>query len=216
MDKNWGEQTKVGVDTEMGIVSSLAAPSHQEVDIILDNLNQAVIRFDCQMGILWANKAGYDYVEEFPEWSGGLGCGDFSDNDEKYYFGWSAYKAIQTTKLHKTIAVSSKNRIWQVQSHPLFDCEKKIDGAIEIASPLDTANTDNERITEFNNALFTLTAREKQVMNLVAEGKTNREIAEELFLSPKTVEIHRSRMMRKLKVDSLAYLVRYLTKLGLI
>jgi DNA-binding CsgD family transcriptional regulator len=53
-------------------------------------------------------------------------------------------------------------------------------------------------------------------MNLVAEGEINRAIANQLQLSPKTVEIHRARMMKKLKVDSVAHLVRYLVKVGLI
>jgi FixJ family two-component response regulator len=54
-----------------------------------------------------------------------------------------------------------------------------------------------------------LTKREREVMTGVAEGKANKVIAEELGLSPKTVEVHRARLMQKLEVDSLAQLMRF-------
>jgi len=53
-----------------------------------------------------------------------------------------------------------------------------------------------------------LTQREREVMDRVADGKPNKVIAEELGLSPKTVEVHRARLMHKLEVDSLAQLMR--------
>jgi FixJ family two-component response regulator len=53
-----------------------------------------------------------------------------------------------------------------------------------------------------------LTPRETQVMELVAAGRTNKEIASALILSTKTVEVHRARIMEKLKVKSVADLVR--------
>ena len=53
-----------------------------------------------------------------------------------------------------------------------------------------------------------LTNREAEVMNLVVQGKANKEIAYDLGLSPRTVEIHRSRVMSKMHVGSLAELVR--------
>ncbi|HVP11609.1 MAG TPA: response regulator transcription factor [Phycisphaerae bacterium] len=58
-------------------------------------------------------------------------------------------------------------------------------------------------------ALFgELTPREHEVMDMVVAGKANREIAVALGLSAKTIEVHRAHVMRKLKVDSLADLVR--------
>jgi len=53
-----------------------------------------------------------------------------------------------------------------------------------------------------------LSAREHQVADLMVDGKTTKEIAFQLGLSPKTVDVHRSNAMRKLDVDSLAKLVR--------
>ena len=56
--------------------------------------------------------------------------------------------------------------------------------------------------------LATLTAREREVLNLVVAGRANKEIAFELGVSPKTVEVHRAHVMSKMCVDSLAELIR--------
>lgn len=57
--------------------------------------------------------------------------------------------------------------------------------------------------------LASLTRREREVMDLVVHGRANKVIAFELGLSEKTVETHRSRVMHKLDVQSLAELVRF-------
>jgi len=54
-----------------------------------------------------------------------------------------------------------------------------------------------------------LTARERDVVRLLADGKSNREIASSLGISIKTVETHRSAIMRKLGLQSITDLVRY-------
>ncbi|SIQ65539.1 response regulator transcription factor [Marinobacterium stanieri] len=54
----------------------------------------------------------------------------------------------------------------------------------------------------------TLSRREREVMELVVNGNSNREIAETLGISPKTVEVHRSRVMSKMRADNLAQLVQ--------
>jgi DNA-binding NarL/FixJ family response regulator len=57
-----------------------------------------------------------------------------------------------------------------------------------------------------------LTDREREIFQLVVEGKTNAQIAEMLFISPKTVDNHRTRMMEKLGVHGTAELVRFAAK----
>lgn len=54
-----------------------------------------------------------------------------------------------------------------------------------------------------------ITARETEVLDLVADGKTNVEIASLLHISPRTVEHHRASLMRKLKRRNKAELIRY-------
>jgi DNA-binding NarL/FixJ family response regulator len=61
-----------------------------------------------------------------------------------------------------------------------------------------------------------LSLREREVLRLVVDGKSSAEIGKILFLSPKTVETYRSRMMRKLGVSELAGLIRLALKLGIL
>ncbi len=66
------------------------------------------------------------------------------------------------------------------------------------------------------NYSVALTAREREVVRLIAEGKSNKTIAYLLDISVKTVETHRSASMRKLNVHSTAQLVRYAIRCRLI
>lgn len=61
-----------------------------------------------------------------------------------------------------------------------------------------------------------LSARERQVLQLVGEGKSTKEVAKQLGLSVKTIESHRARLMRKLDLHQTAGLVRYAIRHGLI
>jgi len=54
-----------------------------------------------------------------------------------------------------------------------------------------------------------LTAREREIIQLIAEGKANKEIAKTLGISAKTAETHRNNLMRKLDLHSIADIVRY-------
>jgi len=61
-----------------------------------------------------------------------------------------------------------------------------------------------------------LTSRERQVLQLVAEGKSTKQVAALLGITPKTAEFHRARVMKKLNVHDVAGLVRYAIREGLI
>ncbi len=61
-----------------------------------------------------------------------------------------------------------------------------------------------------------LTAREREVLQLIAEEKSTKVIAKELYVSPKTVEWHRSQLMNKLGIQSVAGLVKYAIREGLV
>jgi two-component system, LuxR family, response regulator FixJ len=62
--------------------------------------------------------------------------------------------------------------------------------------------------------LETLTAREREVLELMAKGKQNKAIAQDLGVSPRTIEIHRARVMEKMSVQSVAELVRMMLDLA--
>jgi two-component system response regulator NreC len=61
-----------------------------------------------------------------------------------------------------------------------------------------------------------LTVRQREVLRLVAEGKTTREVAEAIGVSVKTAELYRARIMMKLDIHDTAGLVRYAIRCGLI
>jgi DNA-binding NarL/FixJ family response regulator len=68
------------------------------------------------------------------------------------------------------------------------------------------------RSTEYlngNGNVGRLSAREREIVQLLAEGNTNKKIAEKLSIGVSTVETHRAHVMQKLKLDSLGSLVRY-------
>jgi two-component system, NarL family, response regulator NreC len=66
-----------------------------------------------------------------------------------------------------------------------------------------------------SSAFSILTLREREVLQLIAEGRSNRQIAEALYLSIKTVETHRQQIMNKLNLHNVADLVRYSIREGL-
>jgi len=61
-----------------------------------------------------------------------------------------------------------------------------------------------------------LSSREREVLQLAAEGHTNAKIGRRLFISPRTVEIHRANMMKKLGIRNRIELVRYALKRGIL
>jgi len=61
-----------------------------------------------------------------------------------------------------------------------------------------------------------LTKREKEIVALVADGLTNQQIAEKLFISARTVDTHRTNIMQKLNIHDVANLVRYAIEKGIV
>ncbi len=69
---------------------------------------------------------------------------------------------------------------------------------------------------EQSESLESLTKRELQILKLIASGKTNKDIAAQLYLSRKTIEAHRSKITKKLKIHNIAGLTRFAARTGLI
>jgi DNA-binding NarL/FixJ family response regulator len=84
---------------------------------------------------------------------------------------------------------------------------------------LDRENPDSrEEVNEQreDDAAPVLTSREREVIQLLAEGKTSKEVAVALHLSVKTAETHRTNLMRKLGLHSVADLTRYAVRNGIV
>jgi len=87
--------------------------------------------------------------------------------------------------------------------------------AIEVALEKDRARRAEDKMTaELRERLDTLTARERQVMQLVVAGRLNKQIAAELGISEMTAMIHRGQVFRKMQAASLPDLVRMADKSG--
>lgn len=72
-----------------------------------------------------------------------------------------------------------------------------------------------ERMAESPDPYASLTEREREVLQLTAEGRPVQEIADRLFISPRTVETHRSNLMKKMGFRNQAELIRYAIHRGL-
>jgi len=77
-------------------------------------------------------------------------------------------------------------------------------------------NTYMERVVEEVNPLEQLTARQREILQLIAEGKNTKEIAYRLAIGVKTVEAHRLQLMARLDIHDVPGLVRYAIREGLV
>lgn len=84
----------------------------------------------------------------------------------------------------------------------------------QISDEVLTALIETDQNTD--DLLEELTPRERQVLQMIAEGNSNKEIAEKLVLSIRTIETHRSNLMIKLKIGSQAKLVHFAIQSGLV
>jgi DNA-binding NarL/FixJ family response regulator len=72
------------------------------------------------------------------------------------------------------------------------------------------------RLSGSENPLDVLTPRQREILQLLAEGNSTQSIAQKLNISAKTVETHRAQLMDRLDIHDLAGLVRYAIRTGLI
>ncbi len=72
------------------------------------------------------------------------------------------------------------------------------------------------RVRQAEGVLATLSAREREIFDLLVRGHTNAQVAKQLYISIKTVETHRSRIMRKLDVHNIGEMIRLAARHGLL
>jgi FixJ family two-component response regulator len=94
--------------------------------------------------------------------------------------------------------------------------ENSLLDAVNVAIARDRQESERRRdAAEIEARIGALTPRESEVMRLVIQGKLNKQIADELGTSIKTVKVHRGRVMRKMQATSVAELVRFAEKAGI-
>jgi FixJ family two-component response regulator len=92
------------------------------------------------------------------------------------------------------------------------DLLKAIEQALARASQVRAEREEGE---EIQSRINTLTPREREVMTLVVRGLLNKQVASELGIVEKTIKVHRARIMDKMRVNSLAELVRLAERVGI-
>lgn len=101
----------------------------------------------------------------------------------------------------------------------LFAAVEKIRQGSSYISPLLSDELTDELIQTYHKGQLRtlsepLTVREREILKLVAEGISNKEIADLLFISVRTVENHRANIMRKLNISNTANLIKYAIRKG--
>lgn len=163
------------------------------------------------MDISMPTGSGLDYIREMKHQSPKSLFIILTMHDDEGYLrmalsaGASGYvlKQAANTELLAAIRVVSQGGTYLHPSHrvALFDEEAESQQATRPGEEED-----------YNR----LSPREKEILRLIAMGYTNRQAAEELYLSEKTIETYKARLMNKLGFHSRIELVRYALRLGLI
>src|SRR6266446_6400436 len=134
----------------------------------------------------------------------------------------------------RTCCISSrKNRSREPQTHRrtpsdrIADIQRTLDHTVDrrrevqwgdrgpAASLAERTVPENRRLIAERQAIESLTSNERSIIRLIAEGKSNGEIADLLHLSPRTVETYRARLMQKLKLQDLVALVKFAIRNGM-
>jgi len=113
--------------------------------------------------------------------------------------------AVEALELRRTFFTT---RVSQMVLNGFLDRDDKKDQKESVAKP------DGHRKDDHSSDV--LTSREREVIQLLAEGKTSKEVAVALNLSVKTAETHRTNLMRKLGLHSVADLTRYAVRNGIV
>jgi RNA polymerase sigma factor (sigma-70 family) len=102
----------------------------------------------------------------------------------------------------------------------IFAIQQALTGTLYLSPSLNEraiqAYMERAQNSRLEDEFDTLTDREREVFHLAVEGLSNPQIAERLSLSPRTVEMHRSNMMRKLGLKTQTELVKYAVKRGMV
>jgi DNA-binding NarL/FixJ family response regulator len=130
-----------------------------------------------------------------------------------------SYKSVETTLYQSGCgtAMTCTNRQFRLQSAiPLLDSLQVIAGYRRWENMKTALRRKVDTLIEEPVDLELLTPRQRDILRLVSIGHTNREIANMLQISVRTVEVHRFNLMRRLNVRNVAQLLRRALQLGLL
>lgn len=115
----------------------------------------------------------------------------------------------------ETLQARPHGFVHKEDSLPTFrEALRAVVGGCSYFTPLATRLMDEQRQT--NGAVMQLSERERGVLQMIAEGLCNKEMAVRMGIAPKTVERHRAQVMQKLGMHDIATLTRHAVRLGLV
>ena len=113
-------------------------------------------------------------------------------------------------------AVASGACGYLMKDAPPFELEQSIRSVMATGSYFSPAIAQRLLQPSEPAAADELTERQVEILKLIAQGKASKEIAFDLGLSPKTVDVHRARIMERLRLNDIASLTRYAVRKGLV
>ncbi len=163
-----------------------------------------VVLLDITMPGLNGLEAAARIAKEFPEVR--VIILSMHDNEEYY---WRALKAGAAGYLLKKAATAELESALQQVAHGEIFLSREISARLLKKFPIGG-------IADRKSPLEQLTGRQREILQLIAEGQNTKGIAEILKVSPKTVEYHRMKLMTGLDVHDIPGLVRFALRMGLI
>jgi DNA-binding NarL/FixJ family response regulator len=176
------------------------ASDGQEAICRVESLHPDVAVMDISMPTLNGIDAARELSRSFPKTKSIL----LTQHDEDQYISEALEAGVKGYVLKSQVASDLVQAIRQVSS-----------GQAYLSPGLSRAVMDAFR-SKSKKPRDPLTARERQVLQLIAEGKSTKDIASLLGISVKTAESHRTRLMRKLDIHETASLVRYAVRRGIV
>jgi DNA-binding NarL/FixJ family response regulator len=176
----------------------------REVLSLVKGKRPSVVLMDISMPGLNGLEAAARIVKEFPEVRVIILS---MHNNEEYY--WRALKAGAVGYLLKKAATAELETALQRVVRGEVYLSREISKRFLKKLPLDG-------IFDRQSPLEQLTGRQREVLQLIAEGQNTKGIAEVLKVSPKTIEYHRMKLMDHLNVHDIPGLVRFALRVGLI
>ena len=180
------------------------ASNGREVLELVKTLQPDVVLMDITMPGLNGLEAAARMAKEFPKVR--VLILSMHDNEEYY---WRALKAGAAGYLLKKAATAEL----------AIALQHVMDGEIYLSQEISARllkKFPSQRMTDHKSPLEQLTGRQREILQLIAEGQNTKQIAELLKVSPKTVEYHRMKLMTGLNVHDVPGLVRFALRVGLI
>lgn len=172
----------------------------QEALGAIDTLKPEIVVFDITMPVLNGLDAAREVARSYPE----IKTIVLTQHDEEQYVAEALEAGVKGYVLKSQVVGDLLNAIRQVHR-----------GQVYLSPGISRAVVDTYR-SRFTRPRDALTNRERQVLQLIAEGKSTRDVGSILGISTKTAESHRTKLMHKLDIHETAGLVRYAVRCGIV